>query len=44
MDYLAELRERNKKIPPITAERLIERLDRKHLPKEEKAKQILDFT
>jgi len=44
LDYLTEQRERNKKIPPITAQGLIERLDRKHLTKEEKSKQITYFT
>jgi hypothetical protein len=31
-DYLAQLREKNKGVSPLTAQGLIARLDRKHIP------------
>lgn len=43
MDYLAELREKNKTAGYHNAQSLLEVLERKGLPKEEKAKKIIEF-
>lgn len=44
LDYLSELREKNKNRGVESAQDMLRKLEKDHLPREEKAKKILEFT